>query len=128
MEYALNIEPIAKIAAPHSRHWRRARGKSRTVCLLAALTATETLFLLQVLFHALVVPPEPPQHRRATLAQDSGVVVTQRVTLAPEPNAAVIVISGVAGLLYWRCRKKIEHSTGDGKSALHPSNTAIAAA
>ena len=73
MEYALNIEPIAKIAAPHSRHWRRARGKSRTVCLLAALTATETLFLLQVLLHALAIPPEQPPHRRATLAQDSGV-------------------------------------------------------
>ena len=128
MEYALNIEPIAKIAPPHSRHWRRARGKSRTVCLLAALTATETLFLLQVLLHALAIPPEQPPHRRATLAQDSGVVLTQRVTLAPEPSTAAIVSSGVAGLLYWRCRKKNDPQRDDLQATIHPSNTAIAAA
>ena len=72
----------------------------------------------------LVARSEPVMEKKL----HSGVVVTQQVTLVPEPSAAMFVLLGLATICYSRRQKIVADSVSVPATSFQPSKIATAAA
>ena len=87
--------------------------------------------LIEISKKATAVPRHKHEARSEPVLEDqlrSGVVVTQQVTLVPEPSAAMFVLLGVATIFYSRRKKIIADSVSVPATSFQPSKMATAAA
>lgn len=123
---------------PSVRKFRRRyeRKSHQRVCrVIEMLAVILGLFFFSHLIEISKKVPAVPRHKHEARSEPvmedqlrSGVVVTQQVTLVPEPSAAMFVLLGLATICYSRRQKNGADSVSVPATSFQPSKIATAAA
>ena len=95
---------------------------------MAAMIPTVVLLLHLLMRHSGMAPVEGLPHAQLSHAAGAQMVVTQELTVVPEPKASALVGVGVGALLFLRSKGKTGCRPDSGQAGTQASRIAIAVA